>query len=93
MHVFPGSDHTPFAAHAGIASLIIGVEPAIKDYYSIYHSVYDSFDWMQNYGDPGFGYHQALGRVLGTLAINVASELVRNTVGTVCHACRVCTSM
>ena len=30
----------------------------------VYHSQYDSFDWMRRFGDPGFRYHAAAARVL-----------------------------
>ena len=30
-------------------------------HYAVYHSVHDNFDWMSNFGDPGFTHHKALG--------------------------------
>ena len=36
-----------------------------------YHSNYDSFDWMEKYGDPGFHYHATIAKVWGLLAANL----------------------
>ena len=37
------------------------------------HSVYDSFSWVENYGDPGFRYFQASARLWGLMALRLAS--------------------
>jgi N-acetylated-alpha-linked acidic dipeptidase len=39
-------------------------------------SVYDSFEWMDVWGDPSYNYHKMMAQVLGTLALNLASDLV-----------------
>lgn len=72
-----GSDHTAFYAHAGISALQAGVTPPSNNYYSVYHSVYDSYDWITNFGDPTYVYHAMMSQVLGTMAINFATDLVR----------------
>lgn len=38
------------------------------------HSVYDSFTWVDTYGDPGFRYFQATARVWGLMALRLASS-------------------
>lgn len=38
------------------------------------HSIYDSFSWVDNYGDPGFRYFQAASRVWGLLALRLATS-------------------
>ncbi|KAH7375681.1 glutamate carboxypeptidase [Plectosphaerella cucumerina] len=68
-HIKPigsGSDFTAFQDFAGIPALDFGFGgygPDDAVYH--YHSNYDSFSWMEKYGDPGFKYHQAMARVLG----------------------------
>ena len=64
-----GSDYTAFLDHLGIPSADMGFSGA----YGVYHAVYDSFNWMSKFGDPEFVYHQAAARVVGLLAMRVAS--------------------
>ena len=63
-----GSDYTPFLQHLGIPSTDMG----FGGDYGVYHSSYDSFYWMDKFGDPGFLYHVAAAQVWGTLALRLA---------------------
>jgi N-acetylated-alpha-linked acidic dipeptidase len=63
-----GSDYTPFLQHLGIPSTDMG----FGGDYGVYHSAYDSFHWMDKFGDPGFVYHVAAAQVWGTLALRLA---------------------
>ena len=63
-----GSDYTPFLQHLGIASTDMG----FGGDYGVYHSAYDSFYWMDHFGDPGFVYHVAAAQIWGTLAMRLA---------------------
>lgn len=54
-----GSDFTAFQDFAGVASLDFGFGRGSKDAVYHYHSNYDSFDWMDRFGDPGWLYHVA----------------------------------
>jgi N-acetylated-alpha-linked acidic dipeptidase len=63
-----GSDYTPFLQHIGIASTDMG----FGGDYGVYHSAYDSFYWMDHFGDPGFFYHVAAAQLWGTLALRLA---------------------
>ena len=63
-----GSDYTPFLQHLGIPSTDMG----FGGDYGVYHSSYDSFYWMDKFGDPGFVYHVAAAQVWGTLALRLA---------------------
>src|SRR5215204_2612729 len=63
-----GSDYTPFLQHLGVASTDMG----FNGDYGVYHSAYDSFYWMDHFGDPGFRYHVAAAQVWGTLAMRLA---------------------
>ncbi|RYP65447.1 hypothetical protein DL771_008319 [Monosporascus sp. 5C6A] len=61
-----GSDFTAFQDHAGVPSLDFGFGGESKDspIYQ-YHSNYDSFHWMSEFGDPGFVYHTTMAQILG----------------------------
>ena len=63
-----GSDYTPFLQHLGIASTDMG----FGGDYGVYHSAYDSFYWMEKFGDPGFFYHVAAAQIWGTLALRLS---------------------
>ena len=63
-----GSDYTPFLQHLGIPSTDMG----FNGDYGVYHSAYDSFYWMDHFGDPGFNYHVAAAQLWGTLAMRLA---------------------
>lgn len=62
-----GSDYTPFLQHLGVASLDMG----FGGDYGVYHSAYDSFNWMARHGDPTFGYHVAAAQLWGTVALRL----------------------
>lgn len=54
-----GSDFTAFQDFAGIASLDFGFGRGAKDPVYHYHSNYDSFAWMEKFGDRDWLYHAA----------------------------------
>jgi N-acetylated-alpha-linked acidic dipeptidase len=62
-----GSDFSPFFDYAGIPSVDVG----FGGDYGVYHSLYDDFYWMKHFGDPTFAYHEALARILGTIALRL----------------------
>jgi N-acetylated-alpha-linked acidic dipeptidase len=62
-----GSDFCPFLDFAGIPSLDAGF---VGDY-GVYHSLYDDFYWMKNFGDPTFSYHAALAQLMGVMALRL----------------------
>lgn len=70
-----GSDFTAFQDFAGVPSLDVGFESSPSDPVYHYHSNYDSFYWMKNYGDPGFLYHRTMAQVLSLLAARLADTL------------------
>ena len=63
-----GSDFAGFYHHLGIPSGGIGFDGPD----GIYHSMYDSYDWMTRFGDPGYQAHRAgaqlVAVILGRLA-------------------------
>ncbi|HEV2799374.1 MAG TPA: M28 family metallopeptidase [Pyrinomonadaceae bacterium] len=64
-----GSDYTPFLQHLGVPSLDMG----FGGDYGVYHSAYDSFNWMEKFGDPGFNYHVAAAHIWGTLTLRLSN--------------------
>ncbi|CAI7628052.1 unnamed protein product [Penicillium pancosmium] len=54
-----GSDFTAFQDFAGIASLDFGFGRGANDPVYHYHSNYDSFAWMEKFGDKNWEYHIA----------------------------------
>lgn len=63
-----GSDFTPFLQHLGVPSSDMG----FGGDYGVYHSAYDSFYWMSQFGDPTFAYHVAAAQLWGTVALRLA---------------------
>ncbi|KAH7032334.1 putative peptidase, M28 family [Macrophomina phaseolina] len=63
-----GSDFTAFQDFAGIPSVDLGFKPGPADPIYHYHSNYDSFAWMDRFGDPGFAYHETIAKVFAVLA-------------------------
>lgn len=64
-----GSDFMVFLQHDGVPSL----DMIFDGPYGVYHSVYDDFDWMTRFGDPGFHYHATMARLWGVLALRFAN--------------------
>ena len=70
-----GSDYTVFLDHLGIPSLDMGFSGNSKAVYP-YHSNYDSYYWINKFGDPGFTRHLAMARLFGVLAVRLAGPEV-----------------
>jgi N-acetylated-alpha-linked acidic dipeptidase len=64
-----GSDYTVFFNHIGVPS----ADLVFDGPYGVYHSIYDSHEWMKRVGDPGFRYHAAMARLWGLLALRLAN--------------------
>ncbi|KZF24437.1 glutamate carboxypeptidase [Xylona heveae TC161] len=69
-----GSDFTAFQDFAGIPSLDMGFAGGSEDAVYHYHSNYDSFDWMDKFGDPGFHYHVAVSKLWSILAASIVEK-------------------
>ncbi|KAI5269442.1 putative glutamate carboxypeptidase [Aureobasidium subglaciale] len=72
-----GSDFTAFQDFAGIPSADFGfgkTGPLDPVYH--YHSNYDSFAWMERYGDPTFQYHVAAAKVWALLTASLSERAV-----------------
>jgi len=71
-----GSDFTAFQDFAGIPSVDLGFGPSANSAVYHYHSNYDSFAWMNNFGDPEWHYHVAITKVWALFA----ASLIENPV-------------
>ncbi|KPM34516.1 hypothetical protein AK830_g12054 [Neonectria ditissima] len=71
-----GSDFTAFQDHAGIPCIDMGFQGDAQSAVYHYHSNYDSFYWMTEFGDPGFKYHKAMAQVLGLTIAKLVDTVV-----------------
>ncbi|KAL9058655.1 MAG: hypothetical protein Q9162_001662 [Coniocarpon cinnabarinum] len=77
-----GSDFTAFQDYAGVPSIDMGfgenpsADTTDKNPVYHYHSNYDSFHWMDTFGDPGWHYHVAIAKVWGVLAAKLVEAPV-----------------
>ncbi|KAL4810780.1 hypothetical protein BDV18DRAFT_127998 [Aspergillus unguis] len=71
-----GSDFTAFQDFAGVPSYDLGYGRGPNDPVYHYHSNYDSFDWMQRYGDPEWLYHEACTKIWALTAAKLAETPV-----------------
>ncbi|KAK4757396.1 hypothetical protein SAY87_018697 [Trapa incisa] len=64
------SDYSPFLQYAGI--------PSVDIYYGrdfpVYHTAYDTYDWMAKNGDPTFQRHVSASGIWGLLALHLADD-------------------
>jgi len=67
-----GSDFTAFLDHFGISSMDMGFSGP----YGVYHSTYDDYFWMSNFGDPTFAYHAAISQFWGLIALKFIDDVV-----------------
>ncbi len=63
-----GSDHTVFLNYLGRPVITLEFDGP----YGVYHSMYDDFFWMNNFGDPGYKYHAAMSQLWGVTALRLA---------------------
>jgi N-acetylated-alpha-linked acidic dipeptidase len=67
-----GSDYTAFLHHYGIPSVNLEFDGP----YGVYHSAYDSMNWMKSFGDPTFQYFVTLSQTFGLLAMRLSDYQV-----------------
>ncbi|EPS42499.1 hypothetical protein H072_3508 [Dactylellina haptotyla CBS 200.50] len=71
-----GSDFVGFQDIALVPSADFSFRQGANGAVYHYHSNYDSFDWMEKYGDPGFKYHVTASKLLGRMALTLAESVV-----------------
>ncbi|KAK0548960.1 Vacuolar protein sorting-associated protein 70 [Tilletia horrida] len=70
-----GSDYAVFLMHNGIAASMASYRRRRDDPAYMYHSNFDSFYWMENFGDPHFRRHESMAKLVGLVILRSASEL------------------
>ena len=63
-----GSDYTVFLNFLGVPIADLTFDGP----YGVYHSIYDSFTWVDRVGDPGYYYHAAMARYWAVAALLLA---------------------
>ncbi|OVF04847.1 putative zinc metalloprotease [Clavispora lusitaniae] len=71
-----GSDYTVFLEHLGIPSADLGFKQGKGDAIYQYHSNYDSYYWMSQFGDKDFVYHNLAAKYLGAVALELSNKAV-----------------
>ena len=71
-----GSDFTAFQDFVGVPSFDIGFGRTKEDPVYHYHSNYDSFDWMDHFGDSTWLYHEACTKLWSLAAAKLAETPV-----------------
>lgn len=65
-------DHVAFQSIAGTSSIDFGFRGPPHAF--PYHSCYETFDWMEKFGDPDFSYHRTLAQVWALLILELADR-------------------
>lgn len=65
-----GTDYTVFFNRMGVPSIDVGFTGP----YGVYHSMYDDFEWVKKFGDPGFLYHTAMVKFIGLMALHLSES-------------------
>ena len=63
-----GSDYTVFLNFLGVPVADLTFDGP----YGVYHSIYDSFTWVDRIGDPGYYYHAAMARYWSVAALQLS---------------------
>ncbi|KAL5359729.1 hypothetical protein BJX96DRAFT_148986 [Aspergillus floccosus] len=71
-----GSDFTAFQDFIGVPSFDLGFGRGKQDPVYHYHSNYDSFDWMDRFGDPQWLYHEACTKIWSLAAAKLVETPV-----------------
>ena len=64
-----GSDYAVFLNYIGVPI----VDMRFQGPYGVYHSAYDTHEWVSRFADPGFRKHAALTRIWAVLALRLAN--------------------
>ncbi|KAI8873910.1 Zn-dependent exopeptidase [Ramicandelaber brevisporus] len=74
-YIGAGSDYVAFLDFVGVPSIDMGFSGGE---YGVYHSNYDSFNWMAKFGDPDFVYHRAMTQIAGLVLLRLADDAFLN---------------
>mmetsp|Transcript_585 Transcript_585/g.845 ORF Transcript_585/g.845 Transcript_585/m.845 type:complete len:705 (+) Transcript_585:31-2145(+) len=69
-----GSDYAAFVTRLGIPALDFLFGPSNGHPYGTYHSIYDSYAWIEKTVDPEYELHTTLAKVLGLVVLDFADS-------------------
>lgn len=69
-----GSDYTVFLEHLGIPSADLAFSQGKGDSIYQYHSNYDSYHWMEKFGDKDFVFHNLMAKYLGLVVLELGER-------------------
>jgi N-acetylated-alpha-linked acidic dipeptidase len=67
-----GSDFAGFYHHLGIPAAEVGFHGPT----GVYHSQYDSYHWVTEFGDPGYRAHRAVAQLVALIVARLANDAV-----------------
>ncbi|KAK7045085.1 Zn-dependent exopeptidase [Favolaschia claudopus] len=71
-----GSDYTVFWEHIGIPSFEEAFDRTPQDAVFHSHSIYDSLEWMERYGDPEFHRTTAVAKHVGLMLLRLTDSVI-----------------
>lgn len=73
----PGSgDANPFLGHLCVSTVDVGFSPYLGEKVFPYHTGFDTFEWMDEIGDPEWEYHVTSARILSLMAAHLTEPAV-----------------
>lgn len=77
-HIAPGGggDASRFLSEACISTLDMGFSPSINEPIFPYHSQFDTVEWMDAFGDPGWKYHTTTTKIWSLMAAHLVNSPV-----------------
>jgi N-acetylated-alpha-linked acidic dipeptidase len=77
-HIAPGGggDASRFLSEACISTLDMGYSPSIDEPVFPYHSQFDTVEWMDAFGDPGWKHHTTTAKIWSLMAAHLVNSPV-----------------
>lgn len=75
-HLGSGSDYTVFLEHLGIPAIDSSFSAGKDSPIYHYHSNYDSYHWMEKYGDKDFVFHNLMAKFYGLMILDLSQREV-----------------
>jgi len=73
------SDNIPFCLFSGLSTADFSFFYSYKDkvkLYPLYHTQYDTFEWIHKFADPEFRYFKAMTQLLGSMLLDLSDSSV-----------------
>ncbi|KAJ4148458.1 hypothetical protein LMH87_002925 [Akanthomyces muscarius] len=73
-----GGDAVRFQGLPCVATVDFGFSPGVGDPVFPYHTGFDSYEWMERFGDPGWKHHVASAKLMNLIAASMIESPVIN---------------